>query len=317
MNAALRAAGIELPLLPMLRLGLETWGALGAVNTMLNLPSYLARSWGKHEIASTELAATWQSVCAAQDELLKHLGALHGPRELLNYLAESTVEIDRTFWAQKRDAYEAARGAVKRLRERADAFTRAAEALRAEALDANREAGRAEQEKGEHWRAHALPLQRRIGDICEAASQRVLQTGKLTKEERAEHAAQERRETEEVEALRAQLRGILAQRPQFDATIAARRDSARALKRSAREKIEARLALERSEESRAARATLQSIEAEAELEKLRRVRDAYLTSHGLRYTALRPTAWWFPLVSPDGAWFHRLVETMTARIEEL
>jgi hypothetical protein len=315
MNIALRAAGIELPLLPMLRLKLDTWSALDAVDTNFQLPSYLARAWNKTDISAREFAATWQSVCDAQDEYLKYLAALHGPRELLGHL--STVEIDRTLWAQKRDEYEAARGAVKQLRERADDFTLAAGTLRGQAREANIRAGEIEKAKGENWRSKVLPLQRRIGDICEAAALRLAQTGKLSKEERLARVALEQAEQEEVENLRAQLKRAIAARARFDDEISVQRNSARDLKHAANEKIQARLALELSEESRAARITLQNIEAEAELEKLRRARDSYLTTNGLRYTALRPTAWWFPLVSPDGAWFHRLVETMTARVDTL
>ena len=66
-----------------------------------------------------------------------------------------------------------------------------------------------------------------------------------------------------------------------------------------------------------ARQARRELRYEAELERLRRTRDAMLTSEGLRYTNYRPTAWWFPLVSPDGKWFDRLVETAQARIEEI
>jgi hypothetical protein len=47
------------------------------------------------------------------------------------------------------------------------------------------------------------------------------------------------------------------------------------------------------------------------------VRDALLTSRGLHHTNYRPTAWWFPLISPDGKWLDRLANTAQARIEEL
>jgi hypothetical protein len=47
------------------------------------------------------------------------------------------------------------------------------------------------------------------------------------------------------------------------------------------------------------------------------VRDAIAVSGGLRQTNLRPTAWWFPLVSADSRWFTALVSTTQARIEAL
>ncbi|MBS1704849.1 MAG: hypothetical protein JST40_03170 [Armatimonadetes bacterium] len=45
------------------------------------------------------------------------------------------------------------------------------------------------------------------------------------------------------------------------------------------------------------------IEFEAELKRVSLVRDAVTTAEGLIHSGYRPSAWWFPLVSPDGSWF--------------
>jgi hypothetical protein len=42
-----------------------------------------------------------------------------------------------------------------------------------------------------------------------------------------------------------------------------------------------------------------------------------VTSSWLHHTNYRPTAWWFPLISPDGKWLSLLANTAQARIEEL
>ena len=60
-----------------------------------------------------------------------------------------------------------------------------------------------------------------------------------------------------------------------------------------------------------------AIELEAELKRLRLVRDAVITGKGLNHANLRPTAWWFPLVSPDGRWFHRTVNEAECSLEML
>ncbi|RYG49571.1 hypothetical protein EON79_00815 [bacterium] len=59
------------------------------------------------------------------------------------------------------------------------------------------------------------------------------------------------------------------------------------------------------------------IELEAELMRARLVREAIMVSQGLPKAAHRPSAWWFPLVSPDGLWFRETVETAEAWLEPL
>ncbi|HEX8551446.1 MAG TPA: hypothetical protein VF681_07795 [Abditibacteriaceae bacterium] len=315
MNAAIREAGIALQLLPMLRLKYQTWNALETVEADFNLPPHFARAWKTETVSAKQFALSWQSVRDEQIALLQTLKSLHSPRELLQFL--STVDFDGTSWESKREEYEAARAAVKALRKQADEYTECACSLREEADAANARGAAIEREKGAHWRAHLLPLQRRISDIREAAAQRLAQTTKLSKEERVARAQLEQSEETEVETLRAQFAEAHKERTRLREAIAAERARARECKAEAKQKLGARLELEKSEQSRAARETLQRLESEAELERLRRARDAYVVSHSLEYTNVRPTAWWFPLVSPDGAWLARLTQTMTARIEEL
>lgn len=59
------------------------------------------------------------------------------------------------------------------------------------------------------------------------------------------------------------------------------------------------------------------VEFEAELARLRLVREAVTAGKGLRAAALRPSGWWFPLVSPNGAWFRETVRTAEAYLEPL
>jgi hypothetical protein len=62
---------------------------------------------------------------------------------------------------------------------------------------------------------------------------------------------------------------------------------------------------------------MRRLQSEAELQKLYLVRDAILVSEVLSYSNYRPTAWWFPMVSPDGRWFQQLAEQARARVEAL
>ncbi|MBC8066634.1 MAG: hypothetical protein H7Y17_17520 [Chlorobia bacterium] len=60
-----------------------------------------------------------------------------------------------------------------------------------------------------------------------------------------------------------------------------------------------------------------SIEMEAELKRLRLIRDAVISSKGLQNANLRPSAWWFPLVCPDGLWFRETVDAAQCYLEPL
>ena len=53
------------------------------------------------------------------------------------------------------------------------------------------------------------------------------------------------------------------------------------------------------------------IELESELKRLSLIREAVISSKGLENANRRPSAWWIPLVSPDGKWFSKIMETAT------
>ena len=59
------------------------------------------------------------------------------------------------------------------------------------------------------------------------------------------------------------------------------------------------------------------IELEAELKRLTLIREAVVTSRGLVSADARPSAWWFPLVSPDGTWFRETMKSARAYWEPI
>lgn len=75
--------------------------------------------------------------------------------------------------------------------------------------------------------------------------------------------------------------------------------------------------LVRSEEVLFIHQRRQQIELEAELKRLCIVREAVISSKGLKSANHRPSAWWFPLVSPSGKWFAEVVRTANAYFEPL
>ncbi|MCC7229175.1 MAG: hypothetical protein IT203_02200, partial [Fimbriimonadaceae bacterium] len=60
-----------------------------------------------------------------------------------------------------------------------------------------------------------------------------------------------------------------------------------------------------------------SIELEAELKRMRLIRHAIIASKGLGRASLRPSAWWFPLVCPDGLWYRETVNSAECYLEPL
>lgn len=52
-----------------------------------------------------------------------------------------------------------------------------------------------------------------------------------------------------------------------------------------------------------------TLEMDAELKRASLVREAVICTVGLESSAQRPAAWWFPIVSPSGAWFRRTVQS--------
>ncbi len=319
MNAALRAAGVELALHPLLRLRYATWSALENVPVKFKLPPHLATAFGTTELRASEFASQWSRVCDEQDQILNDFKSCASPRDLLLLLSQR----NGAQFEAPLERYTAARDAIHALRARAQILDNESAALRARAVERAAEAQRIEHEKGTDFRATVQPLRARVADLKEGAFQRLIAVDadgkplRLTKMEKAEELERRAGEDREVAQLQERIASRQDERSRFDLEITALRREARDLGASARAKTWERVELERSEAVLTARRTLVEIEYQAELERLRRVRDAITVSRGLRYTNYRPSAWWLPTVSPGGEWFARLSESATAHIEEI
>ncbi len=318
MNAQIRAEGIELPLHPLLRLEYSTWSALQNVPTQLTLPPHLARAFNCETIAASEFAARWKTVCDEQDAARESLKACRSPRELLAHLSK-----DDANWRNAATEFGAAREIIALISQRARALQTQTEELRAAAKTQIQTAGQIERDKGDDFRARVLPLRERIRDINEAAAARQTPTDeigaprKITKAERAQNVELAKTEAIEIENLRSQIEELQTERVHFDAEIFQSREAASGLREQAKTLVEQRIEMEKSADAIAAREAIARWKYAAELERLRRVRDAITAAEGLRYTNLRPTAWWLPMVSPDGKWFEKLATTARARVEEI
>ena len=319
MNALLRSSGVDLPLHPMLRLKLCAWDALGEVEARFHLPPHLAKAFGLPTLSAREFARRWQTVEEAGKATRADLKAARTPRDLMLALAKLKGEN----WHQHEQLYSDALVAAKNVRREAEQFAREVAALRLQAREQIEVVVRLEREKGDWFRAHLQPLREQILDLREAAAKRlnpVDEDGKprkLSKSERAAEAELEQAERAQIERLQAQIAELSAEHRAFDVPIQAAKSRARDLKRRANEQLQLQLAIERGQDAQLARQTRAQLEEEAELARLFLVRDAWQAGEVLRSTNYRPTAWWFPLVSPDGRWFSSLAQTAQARIEEL
>lgn len=89
------------------------------------------------------------------------------------------------------------------------------------------------------------------------------------------------------------------------------------IKRRIRELYSQQEELVSSPEIRRVHERRRTLELEAELKRLDLIRDAVIASKGLETASNRPSAWWFPLVSPDGLWFRETVSSARCYLEPL
>lgn len=319
MNEALRAQGVELELHPMLRLKLSAWDALEQVEARFQLPSHLAKAFETSTISARDFAQGWHGVIEKSEAVRAQLKTAHNTRELMRILAE----LKGREWREREQAYVGALGALQMIHNRAEAVEGEIARLRTQARERVNQAVRLESEKGDWFREHIAPLRNQILDLREAATNRLNPTDesgkprKQSKDERAAQAEQERQETAQIEQLKARIAELNSQHEAWNAPIEAAHQEARELKQRANERVRARLEIEQGVEATTARNKRDELEERAELERLLLVRDAMSASEGLQYTNYRPTAWWFPLVSPEGRWFSALTQEAKGRIETL
>ncbi|MBS1708472.1 MAG: hypothetical protein JSS65_07085 [Armatimonadetes bacterium] len=72
-----------------------------------------------------------------------------------------------------------------------------------------------------------------------------------------------------------------------------------------------------SEDIAKAKRRRDSIALEAEIMRMTLVREAIVATDGLRKAAHRPSAWWFPLICPGGAWFNSTMDAAEMWLESV
>jgi len=282
MNDILRTKGIELPQHPILRIRYATWDALDAVPVWMRLPEHLAASFGQEEIHGPSFAQRWQSVVEEQRELLKELSTIHRPRELIRALHKRS----KGSWDVLAEQYDRLHLAAQEMQK---GFCQTVSLIRDlfdEWRAAKAEYSKFEKAKGNDFRATLWPLIER-------------------------RAAGEQGIEDEIE------RQTERRKAEFEVRLALLRQKIRDTRDRISELRKERLDTVRSSQALSDRDARHALEREAELARARLVRYAVLTADGLTSTHHRPTAWWLPMFSKDGAWFRQIAETAEMYLEEL
>lgn len=109
----------------------------------------------------------------------------------------------------------------------------------------------------------------------------------------------------------------LAARKELSKSVEDAIDAVNNVRREIRDILMKQREISNSAEVRSLHGRRRAIELEAELKRLRLIRHAVVASKGLANAGRRPSAWWFPLVSPDGAWFAKTWKTADCYFEPL
>ncbi len=273
----LEQKGILLDCHPILRLCHHAWDSLHAVKGRVRLPDHLAEAFGEDEVSGSEFSSSWKKVVESQQALLQNLDTTRKPAALFDFFSRHFPTNDRngTVWKEALSEYSQARDTLARFGGEISAYQRQTNRLRDERYALRREIQQLQMEKGRHFRETLKPL--------------------LDKGLSGEEAESHRRSLQE--------------------RIKEKRSALTALDGELEKMKQAQHAVEERPEFIQARSIARSLEAKAEAERLRLVRGIILTTGGLEQTDRRPTAWWFPLISPGGEWFSELARTSTLEVE--
>lgn len=109
----------------------------------------------------------------------------------------------------------------------------------------------------------------------------------------------------------------LERRARLAAEVEAASAALHATRQSIRELRREQALLARKEEVLKLHERRDAIEIEAELTRLSLIRNAVIAGRGLVRANNRPSAWWFPMLCPDGLWFRATVDSARCRLEPL
>lgn len=155
----LKDSGIEVELNPILRVRLEAWDALAAVETDLLLPDVLAGPFKTKKITAKEFSAKWREVQSEQREFLEALAGAKKPTEFLDLLPDT----DR--WRSVRAEWRETEERFASLASEVEKFRNLRREVTSRMRDARQSLNELEHEMGRHWRAQILGREPSAADL--------------------------------------------------------------------------------------------------------------------------------------------------------
>lgn len=286
-NRLLSEDGAGLTLYPILRLGVRPWDTLSEAGGTLLLPDHMRPFFGTDKALASDFAACWTDAVRAARDTLETIASLPKPADWIRHLAQ----ISPGTWTEEENTYRtltterANRGrTIAAINETSRGLLHAIRQLR----DSIHVLERA---KGDHFREYIQPAHDEIWK-----------------------ARREGRNTVEWEI---RLDAAMEERSAREREIAEIQERIRPLLEKRRELAEQRKKMLSDPASHILADRLDDLENRAEAEKARMVREAWMTSRALETSEMRPSAWWFPVVDPSGAWFREVARTAAFRWQSL
>lgn len=269
LHQRLRQLDEDLHFHPILRVRYSAWDSIDNCGSWLRLPEPLKGPFGTEELCGPSFAARWRQVGDEQRELLKVLGDLRRPSDLIEYFHArfgSSWNVPAEEYGQLRVELDSLQAKIREIKAEKGEVGKRQKAIKLMRQEV-------ELAKGRHWRE------------------------KLFEKTPSDEALREREEFIH------QARELTEQLKQEDLAW-------RALQRK-QDELVAQESIRRAHQRR------RNIELEAELHRLHLVRGAVIASDGLELAGRRPSAWWFPIVCPQGAWYRSTIERAIYRLEPL
>ncbi len=270
---------IDFKLHPILRVKYDAWSSLAAVNANIKVPLPLQGPFNRQSITTKEFAANWQKVGADQEKLLSELGTLKRPLDLLQFLTKHTAEAEKGIYEPSEFWKE--------------------------------QASKYEEVQAEQSKVQALIDEKR------QVRQGLYQKIRFLKLERQNLE----------QAMGAHFREFIFEKEPTEADLQKRQSFQDAIAKTVADidlaKADLKVAsqdqgrITQGSDRKARHQVRRQIECLAEEARARLIREAVIASAGLQHSNLRPSAWWFPLVSPDGQWFAKTVESAQCYLEPL